>query len=108
MKQTHCTQDRAKKHPKPWTGISVVSATFDRSRYTFQDWRNKGKLLEGVHWVRVGRTSILYNLPLLEDYIANLGDPAAHQRAIDNYLASLPSNAPAKSGRKRKTSTDAA
>ncbi|GFE70049.1 hypothetical protein [Chroococcus sp. FPU101] len=34
----------------------------------------------------------LFNLQLIQDWLVNKSDPTAHQRAIDNYLANLPSN----------------
>jgi hypothetical protein len=36
--------------------------------------------------------SILWRLDLVMDRIANWNDDFAHQRAIDNFVASLPSN----------------
>jgi len=68
---------------------------------TLKVWRlgtetQSPKLIEGVHWVRNGRKQILYNVPLLQDFIANLGSPEAHERAIESYLESLPSYQPKK------------
>jgi hypothetical protein len=64
---------------------------------TLKVWRlGKGdrppKLTEGVHWIRYSEKAILYNSALLEDFIVNIANPEAHERAIANYLASLPSN----------------
>jgi hypothetical protein len=55
------------------------------------------RLNEGAHWVRMGERSILYNLPLLTDFVATRHNPEAHKIAISAYLASLPSS---KAGRK--------
>lgn len=61
------------------------------SASTLKRLRFDGRLREGLHWTRVtGR--ILFCLPLLIDWLANQSDPAAHDRAIQNFLATLPSN----------------
>jgi len=49
-------------------------------------------LTEGVHWVRLAEKNILFNLALMEDFLANRNNPGAHQTAIENYLRSLPSS----------------
>jgi len=65
-----------------------------------QYWRIGGRdrgrkilpvLSEGIHWYRLNPTRTLYNIPLMRDFIANRGNPEAHQRAIAAYFASLPS-----------------
>jgi hypothetical protein len=45
----------------------------------------------GIHYVQPVQ-KILYNRELIEDWMVNRHDLPAHQRAIDAYLASLPSN----------------
>ncbi len=62
------------------------------SHETLKKLRLNGKLMEGADWVRQSSRSVLYNAPLLLDFLQNRNDRAAHQRAIENYLASLPSN----------------
>ncbi len=61
-------------------------------------------LREGIHWIRQSPRMTLYNVDLLRDFIANRGNPTAHDRAIANYLSSLPSSqvvpAPGRSRRK--------
>lgn len=50
-------------------------------------------LIQGVHYHQHGKTSpCVYNAELLQDWFIHRHDPDAHQIAIDNYLASLPSN----------------
>jgi hypothetical protein len=51
-----------------------------------QVWR------EGLHYVTDQSGDRLYNLDLIADWVANLNDLAAHERACEMYLASLPSN----------------
>ena len=53
------------------------------------------RLIEGVHWLRVGPRKILYNLELIRDFLYNQQSPAAHRQAIAAYLQSLPSAAAA-------------
>jgi hypothetical protein len=53
--------------------------------------------VEGSHWRYDHAGDVIYNLPLLLDWLAT-GGGAAHERAIEAYLSSLPSNQPA--GRK--------
>lgn len=64
----------------------------------------KHEWIELVHWRRdPANGKILYNLPLINDWIAT-GGGEAHQRAIENYLASLPSNQiPPKTGKTPRT-----
>lgn len=64
--------------------------------------READRLVEGVHFVRHGGYCVRYNVELLKDYVATRSDPDAHKRAIELYLASLPSNQPKQVGRKPK------
>jgi tRNA(His) 5'-end guanylyltransferase len=73
------------------TGISGVTA----KRY-----RLSGIWIEGIHWIRVNSRLVLYNLPLIRDWFSSRYNPEAHQKSIEAYLQSLPSNQPQKRGRK--------
>jgi hypothetical protein len=53
---------------------------------------NSGVWKEGLHFVTDQCGERLYNLDLLQDWVANLNDPIAHQRACELYYASLPSS----------------
>jgi hypothetical protein len=53
-----------------------------------------GTWIDGLHYVTDPAGDRLYNLDLVADWVANLGDPIAHGRACEAYLASLPSNQP--------------
>lgn len=67
---------------------------------TLKKYRLKqGLLIEGIHWVRLNAKTIRYNLPLVQDWLQNRNDPKAHQRAVENYQATLLSNQPKKPGR---------
>jgi hypothetical protein len=59
---------------------------------TLKRLRLEGRLVEGVHFVRVSSKILRYNSALVLDWVANAGDDIAHQRAVRAYLASLPSN----------------
>jgi hypothetical protein len=47
---------------------------------------------EGLHYVTDPCGERLYNLTLLQDWVANINDPATHQKACELYYASLPSS----------------
>lgn len=70
-----------------------LSKAIGLSPETFKKYRLSDALwIEGIHWQRVNSRCVLYNLPLILDWVANRGCPASHQKAIDAYLASLPCN----------------
>lgn len=71
-------------------GVSIYTV----ARYRKQYWT------EGIHYTCLEPQTIRYNRELLEDWQANRSDPAAHQRAIEAYRASLLSSQP---GRKRRS-----
>ena len=63
--------------------------------------RHEGKLLEGVHYVRIpGGRKFLWRLELVMDFMVT-GGGVEHDYAINAYLQSLPSNQPKKIGRKK-------
>lgn len=70
------------------------------SSETFKKYRLSGIWSEGIHWQRLNSRCVLYNLSLILDWVANRNNPQSHQRAIESYLASLPSNQPKQRGRR--------
>lgn len=70
------------------------------SPHTLKKLRQRGDWIEGIHYVRENSRVVRYNLSLCLDWLANRGNSQAHQRAIEAYLSSLPSNQPQKRGRK--------
>lgn len=76
------------------------------SHETLKKLRLTGKLTENVEWVRQNSRSVLYNAPLLLSFLQNRHAPSAHQRAIEAYLASLPSNQPKTRGRRSANSSN--
>ena len=84
-----------------FVGPKVATERTGLSRSTLKRYRLQGKLIEGIHWIRLNSRTTKYNLTLLLDWIQNqMTAPGAHQRAIDNYLATLPSNQRANHRRK--------
>ncbi|WP_204136982.1 hypothetical protein [Halomicronema sp. CCY15110] len=72
---------------------------------TLKKYRLKDKILiEDIHWVKLNRRTIRYNLPLLADWLANRNDPQAHQKAIEQYQRSLLSNQKRRPGRSSQSS----
>jgi hypothetical protein len=59
---------------------------------TLKKYRLSGLLSEDIHWIRVNTKLVLYNVPLILDWLQNINDPLAHQRAIESYLSTLLSN----------------
>jgi hypothetical protein len=68
---------------------------------TLDRWRvaSGSTLIDGIHWQHDGG-EIVHHAELLKDWYRHRGNPGAHQRAIDNFLTSLPGNQPKKRGRK--------
>ncbi|QYO68426.1 excisionase family protein [Leptolyngbya sp. 7M] len=56
---------------------------------TLKKYRLSGLLCEDIHWIRINSKVVLYNLPLMLDWLQNIHDPQAHQRAIEAYMTSL-------------------
>ncbi len=75
-----------------FVGVERMQQLFDYSRDTLQLWEEQGHLKEGIHFVRFNGGSRRYNVALMEDLMVNWSDFSTHQKAIDNYLNSLPSN----------------
>jgi hypothetical protein len=85
------------KRPKPEAELAATGATCLRLGVS-QDYlktnRQSGQLRQGIHFVTLpGATKILWNIPMMRDWLANGGNSPSHQRAIEKYLKSLPSHA---------------
>ena len=62
------------------------------SAETLKKYRLSGLLQKDIHWVVINSRVIRYNIALVLDWIQNKNsNPQGHIRAIENYLASLPS-----------------
>lgn len=71
----------------------TIQHLLDLGRETIASWITTGKIVEGIHFVLLERDR-RFNVPLMLDRLANYHDDAAHQRAIENWLETLPSNQP--------------
>ncbi|PSB05736.1 hypothetical protein C7B76_30910 [filamentous cyanobacterium CCP2] len=69
-----------------------ISKLTGLSGATLKKYRLSGLLSEDIHWIRINSKLILYNAPLILDWLQNFNDPQAHQRAIEAYLTTLLSN----------------
>ncbi len=59
---------------------------------TLKNWRVNELLTRGIYWHNLPDSpNIVWVKDLVRDYIVN-GNSPAHQRAIEKYLASLPSS----------------
>lgn len=92
-----------------WIDKHIAARILGLSTHTLKKLRSEkarpeNRLLEGIHFVRYGAYCVRYNAQLLKDYVATRSDPEAHKRAIEAYLASLPSNQAKRVGRKPKSS----
>jgi Putative excisionase (DUF1233) len=70
----------------------ALSQAIGLSPHTFKKYRLSNKWVEGIHWQRINSKCVLYNLTLIQDWLANRSQPEAHNRAIEAYIRSLPSN----------------
>lgn len=74
-----------------YLGERKMATAIGSSKEFLKKCRTQNVLVEGTHWVRLN-SRVMYNVPLLLDWIHNQSDPVAHERAIANYLANLPCN----------------
>ena len=81
------------------TKQEIIKAT-GLSASSLKRLRLSGTWIENIHWVRVGTRKIIYNDELILDWLVNQSNHSAHQKAIELYLASLPSNRSKIRGRK--------
>jgi Putative excisionase (DUF1233) len=81
----------------------ALSQAIGLSPETFKKYRLKGDWIEGIHWQRINTRCILYNLQLIQDWIANRQDPKVHEQAIAAYLNSLPSSQSFKKSRNKSS-----
>ncbi|WP_416671529.1 hypothetical protein [Egbenema bharatensis] len=85
----HSSQSREPFHFVKKREISKLTGL---SGDTLKKYRLSGILCEDIHWIRVNSKVVLYNVPLIMDWLQNINDPQAHHRAIEAYQAMLLSN----------------
>jgi hypothetical protein len=77
----------------PWP--TVRRAALCTATGLSDEWADgiKKKLPEGIYWFRMpGSVRVLYNLNLIRDWLVNGSECPAHQKAIESFIASLPSS----------------
>lgn len=70
---------------------------------TLKKYRQRGKLIEGIHYYRWNSRTIRYNSALLKDWAVNRNDSAALNRGIEAFLKSLLSNQSKRRGRQAQS-----
>lgn len=75
-----------------WLNKQQAAALIGLSAHTLRRYRERGEWVEGVHYSKVAQNHIVYNERLILDWVANRSNPAAHQRAIEQYLIELSAN----------------
>lgn len=70
----------------------AITEKLGLSTHTLQTLRTDGSFIKGIHYTEVNSRLILYNLPLIVDWLVNRHDPNSHQRAIEIFQSSLLSN----------------
>ncbi len=81
---------QVKQHSFPFVRRAALCAATGLSA----DWADdlKKTMTEKIYWFRIpGSIRVLYNVELIRDWLVN-GDCPAHQKAVERYLASLPSS----------------
>jgi hypothetical protein len=85
---------RIKRQPINWAGVPTreMCAAAGVSADTLKSWRVSGLLPRGIYWYTLpGSDRIMWIRDLVRDRLIN-GDSPSHQKAIERYLASLPSS----------------
>ena len=89
----------SKNSPAFWINKHSASVLLGISVHTIKTYRIL-HWQSGIHYQYINSRTIRYNRELLIDWLVNRYCPEAHQRAIEEYLASLPSNKAKKHERK--------
>jgi hypothetical protein len=85
---------RIKRPPIQWAGVPTreMCVAAGVSADYLKNLRVRGLLPRGIYWYSLpGSDRIIWVKDLVRDFLVN-GDSPAHQRAIERYLASLPSS----------------
>ena len=82
-----------------WVNKNVAAQIAGISTHTLKLYRKRYWTL-GIHFQYLNSRTIRYHEGLLRDWVANISDPQAHQRAIQVYLDSLLSNQQKRRNRK--------
>ncbi|MDZ4874972.1 MAG: hypothetical protein CLLPBCKN_004368 [Chroococcidiopsis cubana SAG 39.79] len=100
MKSHSCnTPGESNLNDALWIDKHAAAALIGISSETIRTYR-KRYWEDGYQYQRYNSRTIRYHRELILDWVANRSSPECHQRAIEAYLASLPSNKPKTRGRK--------
>jgi len=83
----------------PWLNKHATAALLGLSIHTLKSYRSLYWQC-GIHYEYINSRTVRYHKELLLDWLATRSNPELHQRAIEAYLASLPSNQPKVRGRR--------
>jgi hypothetical protein len=84
-----------------WLNKRTAAKLLGISPHTLKLYRQKHWTL-GIHYQYLNSRTIRYHEGLLRDWLANISEPQAHQRAKEIYVASLLSNQQKKRNRKSR------
>lgn len=91
-KHKQCTE------PRLYASPDTIYHLLDCGRDTILEWEKSGKIVQDVHFIRLGAQR-RYHVGLMEDRLANFHDDAAHSRAVEAWRSSLLSNQVVKRGK---------
>lgn len=74
---------------REFVSAAELTKAIDLSRSTLKRRRLEGHWVEGIHWTRLNKTCIRYNLPLIRDWMLNAHQPLVHQKVVEKYLRSV-------------------
>lgn len=89
---------RSKTNFAFWINKHSASTLLEISVHTLKTYRIL-HWQSGIHYQHLNSRTIRYNRELILDWVVNIPYPEVHQRAIQAYLASLPSNQNKRHGR---------
>lgn len=72
---------------KAFCNKRVMSELLGYSHHTLKAIRLRGEWIKGIHFICPNPRVIRYNRELCIDWLANINDPAKHQKAIEKYLS---------------------
>ena len=72
-----------------WANDDTVQKLFGLTSNQLKTLRLDGSFTEGIHFVRINNKSVLYAVPVVENFIANRLDPKAHQGFIELWLKKI-------------------
>jgi hypothetical protein len=84
-----------------------ISRLTGLSGETLKKYRLSGVLSKDIHWIRINPKVVLYNVPLIMDWLRNINNPDAHQELVEAYrLSLLPSSKPRRGGSQKPEACD--